>query len=181
MRLPEDDLKGVEKHLQFIYTGNVCVERMTSFKKGEPNSAVMVYSDLCDLYIFGEKIHDVRLMNAVLDATVQQAGCLINGYFFICPTAAPINTIYNGTLPGSPARRLMVDILVTKGDPNDIRQEPVTHNLDFLADLTRALLQKKYPPGKALSFSGAITVGTYHESVESVENSEMSTRKRERS
>ncbi|KAK4556499.1 hypothetical protein LTR86_006643 [Recurvomyces mirabilis] len=95
--------------------------------------ATTEYQVLADMYCFGEFVQDARFQDAVIDAImarVKQGGADFHYY----PTTPIINTIYEGTLADSPARRLMVHIYSTQGISEWVTDDI---NPEFLLELTR--------------------------------------------
>lgn len=100
---------------------------------------------LAGLYVLGEKRHDFVFKNAVIDAII----ALSNYYYLnegiedrtnIGLTGSGVNTVYQGSYPGSHVRRLMVDFHVRFGTREWMMEEDVVH-IDFSTDLCAALLE----------------------------------------
>lgn len=150
--LPEDKVATLEVYVQYLYTGNIFIKSGKSELKLEHDSNHPEYFVLADLYVLGEKVGNVRFRNAVINAFIsrmQEAQHVTeSGKHHCCPIATVVDTVYQGTRPNSPARRLMVDVHLKHGGEHWIVQDAQKHNKEFLMDLTRALLRdRKLGPG----------------------------------
>lgn len=128
--LPEDDPEVVSLYLNWIYNKRILSQSPTN-EKG--------YDEICLLvkaYVFGEKIQDGRFKDAVIDATIKSTLIPDEDGQTWFPGSADVNRAYNGTPPGSPLRRLMVDFWALHGN-DDWDRKGVSK--DFLLDLTGEL------------------------------------------
>lgn len=123
----------VDLYVQWVYQNRVCTRKSVE----EPGTIRSEISLLVDAYIFGDKIQDYSFADAVIDAIIKSANTPTIDKSEVVPDAHAIQKAFAGTVPGSPLRRLMVDIWsrharsiwVTDGMPQD-----------FLTDLARSLL-----------------------------------------
>lgn len=102
------------------------------------------WTQLTEAYVIGEKMMDVTFQAAVMDAMIGHRTYQTQWF----PTIQNINTIYDGTVEASPARRPMVNLCVWRdGSPwknkNKLAEE--MHE-DFVDDLLSALLDQRKPP-----------------------------------
>lgn len=98
---------------------------------------------LAELYVIGEKILDKRFQVQVINAFVcaaREVNAFSNQNTIRHPSAVEVDIVYQGTPPGSPARRLMVEIYVCWVHGEALREEKVAHNQDFLLDFAASLL-----------------------------------------
>ncbi|KAK5685854.1 hypothetical protein LTS10_001967 [Elasticomyces elasticus] len=110
------------------------------------------YNVLAQLYCFGERVQNERFKNAVIDALVAKTEDTVyedHGHklaeFWKAVRPSVVQDIYEGTPPGSPARKLMVSIYA--GDQSSCWIVDGLH-YDFLLDLSRKLCDlkaQKYP------------------------------------
>jgi hypothetical protein len=92
-------------------------------------------------YVMGEKLMDIGFKNATLNALIDAK---INQPFYKAryPGQRSMNIIYDGTLEGSPARRLLVDIWSTEGAENWANSLSDEISPSFALDLSKALLTR---------------------------------------
>ena len=97
---------------------------------------------LARLYVLGEKYHDDKFKNAIIDtiiAVAQPSVHEVKTRWFL--TGPEIDIIYRGTCKGSPIRKLMVDMHFQAGKKEWITESSI-NNKDFLEELCAHLLQK---------------------------------------
>jgi len=128
IKLPEEKPEIVAQYLDYVL-GEGLPTRST---KNDCREGA-VYDVLGELYGLGERFLDSQLRNAIIDEIVRFT--TVGGYPRVYPQDDAINTIYECTTDGSPARRLLVFWFVTNGKENW-----VTDSLypDFLRDLAKA-------------------------------------------
>lgn len=158
IRLPDDKYDIVMLYCQYLYSGKIYLVPTVSKQQISPDGTPPEYHTLAKLYVFGEKIRDVKVKNAVLDAIISRKDEAIEGLQYN-PAMQTVNIIYEGTMPGSPARRLMVDNHVRGGKPAWLFKDSTQNNKEFLTDLARALLSNPNPSWK----EGLILKSKYHE------------------
>lgn len=100
--MPDEDWKTMTDHLNFTYSGKLLTARLTD---DDPFAADLdSYPDLARLYTLGNRLLDSVVRNAVIKEFVR-----IDEYMDQDPPGhESIDIIYEGTLNGDPARRLMV-------------------------------------------------------------------------
>ena len=101
------------------------------------------YQLLAQLYAFGDKVQADSFCDNVLDAMVQKTDDVAVDGTRTFPSHSAIMTLYNGTPPGSPARRFVVDMYAEYGADKWVPSEAEFNHADFLTDLVRALLDKR--------------------------------------
>lgn len=142
VRLPEDDPTVFAAYVHHLYTGELAVQADKQQSVG-----ILVdeqYRNSCSLYVFAEKILDVETKNAVIHAMLEMARTKqINGQTY-GPSSDDVNTIYKGTVVGSPARRLMVDLYTYRAKGDWIGQRPFS--IEFLRDLLIRTLDTRTTP-----------------------------------
>jgi hypothetical protein len=95
--------------------------------------------ELAKLYVFAEKVQDVRTKNAVTKAFLNSVWKLRISGKWSSPHADCVNVIYRGTTPGSAMRRLIVDIhayAIIQGVTLEVKDWPK----EFFAELGLELL-----------------------------------------
>lgn len=142
VHLPEDKPDIVKIYLQYLYSGRIHIATTTTFEGLRPPANLPEYLVLAELYVFGEKVQDVDFKNIIIDRFIRRMEEPIS---IVCcyPITRTVDVIYKGTLPGSPARRLMVDTHLLRGGSRWITEHVHDHNKEFLMDLSRALLKEK--------------------------------------
>ena len=165
VRLPDDAVEVVNGYSQWLYSRKIDYQHTTdpsSIKDHDDD--LPEYFTFAQLYIFGDKIGNIEFKNAVMDEWVNRV------YEGIGDTAwyhseMIINIVYKATTPGSPARKFMVDCYRREGAPDWVSLSTEHQNVEFLVDLTRALLQTQRKPGLPLRkwLKTAASEGWYHE------------------
>ena len=126
IKLPEEDPTTFYGYIQWLYAGKLPCQ----------SSEKYCFLPLAKLYVIGEKLIDDKLQDRVLDAIIathRKEQCY--------PSKTTVKTIYHATPEGSPGRRLMVDMHLLFGAPEAISNKNEETHLDFLVDLTKALLK----------------------------------------
>ncbi|KAJ4348538.1 uncharacterized protein N0V89_009915 [Didymosphaeria variabile] len=109
VHLPEDDPSTFFQYLDYLYTGKMSVKSSDSDKSNDHDAAMDEQLMACCIYVFAEKIQDIRCGNEaikVMNAAVREKRV---GKFWYLPNSSCLELIYNGTMPNSPMRRLVVD------------------------------------------------------------------------
>lgn len=172
--LPEDSVETVQRYFQFCYSGKILVEWTKDSSRMQLNDNLPEFWILAHLYVFGEKVQDIPFKNAVIDMFVKRMITPV-GKGCWSPIAGVVDIIYSGTMPGSPARQLMVDCHYSKGGQHWVVDNPDANNKEFLIDLSRRLLLSRKnwnPPPVPQPTEDAITRRTYHEDARSAVVSE---------
>ena len=129
--LPDDNPKVFSGYAHWLYTGKLPCQR--------PEGRVSV--KLAKLYGLGEKLIDKIFQDRVLDTLITHTR-KDDKY----PTKKSAKIVYDSTLKGSPARKLMVDMYLMNANEDHIKDEDDELHFDFLIDLTRALLKERVVP-----------------------------------
>lgn len=145
IKLPEEKPEVVAQYLDFVFAKGL----PTRSTKDDCRTGA-VYEVLGELYGLGERLLDSRLRNAIIDEFVRFTK--VGGYPHCYPQADAINSIYECTTDGSPARRLLVFWFITNG-----KEDWVTDSLhyDFLRDLAMAAIAQFYECGLKFRFQYA--------------------------
>jgi hypothetical protein len=129
--LSEDSPDVESLYVHWVYTNRILSRNAVS-EGGSVEIPLLV-----DAFVFGEKIQDGRCKDTIIDAIIKSTispsgdGCT----WYPGPTA--IDHAYKGTPPGSPLRRLIVDVWALNGRKDWDRDGL---NMDFQADLLSELL-----------------------------------------
>ena len=141
VKLPEEKPEIVAAYLDYSYSGKLPTESTTLVI-----SNANAYNVLADLYVLGERLQDKKVRNAIADEVLKFNGAYVKGTVRENPMDYAITTIYDGTTEGHPARRLLVDLFLYKGEWRWVRE--ISQN-DFLVDVATAsmaeLTVKFYP------------------------------------
>lgn len=169
VKLPEEEPVHLTHYLEWIYTRKLptsVYHRRPIF--GSPHAHTIVpasYSDsyilLSHLYVLGERMLDPDFRNVVLKEMVRVMNL---GLAPESPAIRPglslplevVNTIYQGTTSGSPARRLLVDWCLAFGHQT---KYTMLHEKEFLLDLTAAFSERPRsacPPAHSAVFHWAL-------------------------
>jgi hypothetical protein len=134
VQLPIENLESFKLYAHWLYTGTI---PLPQFRKDETTK---YFETLARLYILGEALLDTKFKNEVIGAII--ATSQENSYW---PIGRPVAIIYNGTLPGSPARRLMTDVCAFKFQDNDTSWTNEFDNCpkEFFQDVVRAMAKQR--------------------------------------
>lgn len=139
INLPEDDGDVVAAFLDWSYFKIIA---------SKPVSAPALPMDdgefdlLARLYCFAEKTHCDAFADDIIDAMALKTDDVANDGTRTFPSYSAIMILYNGTPPGSPARRFVCDMYCEFGISNWIPKESGLNHPEFLQDLVRAALGK---------------------------------------
>jgi hypothetical protein len=127
VKLPEDDPEIFGIYANLVYTGKIAIRSSETAKGQVAKHALQAeHTTLCILYVLAEKLQDTLAKDAIV--TSIRAICKesltheiedfenqddYHGGWFVL-TASAVSIIYEGTVRGSPARRLMVDMLISE-------------------------------------------------------------------
>jgi hypothetical protein len=132
IKLPEEQPAIVAQYLDFTVGKGL----PTDSTRMDPQEGE-VYVVLARLYAFGERMLDSALRNTIIAEIIRFTRVVsINGRT-VWPGLEPISTIYNCTTPGSPARRLMVDLYVHAASTTWFTDDM---HPAFMRDLAEALM-----------------------------------------
>lgn len=142
IKLPEEKPAVVAQYLDFCL-GEGLPTRSTKDDCREGT----VYDVLGELYGLGERLLDSPLRNAIIDEMVRFT--TVGGYPRCHPQEDAINTIYECTTDGSPARRLLVFWFITNG-----KEDWITDGVhpDFLRDVAKASIAQFHDCGLKFRF-----------------------------
>ena len=135
IELDEENPELMAHYLDWVYTTQLPT-RDSLFFVAE-SSKVVAHELLAELYVLGERRLDSRLRNAIIDEFIRLRLDL-HDLSKCQPSrrASCINTIYQGTPAGSPARRLMVNLSLRWGCPQCCSNDDL--DKAFLVDITKA-------------------------------------------
>jgi hypothetical protein len=120
-------------YVQWLYNNRIFSRQsLEKLKEGFDELQLLI-----DGFVFGEKVQDSDFKDAVIDALFASVSTLGKDDKYWYPAGKKADLVYKGTPPGSPLRRLLVDMHVHHSR-HDWYDE--TENVDFLADLVRGLL-----------------------------------------
>lgn len=130
IKLPEEKPDIVAFYLDYTYSERLPTD---STKRNSRNGKV--YDVLADLYALGERLQDDKIRNVVIDEIVAFSRLYAKGTGFHYPLDYAITTIYESTTAGSPVRRLLVEMFLTRGEAKWVRD---ISQPEFLCDLATA-------------------------------------------
>jgi hypothetical protein len=136
IKLPEDSNDTFELYLQVIYGQPISVEPDPVPENYKGSSERL---ELAKLYVFAEKVQDARTKNVVTKAFLNSVWKLHKCGKWSSPHHDCVNVVYRGTAPGSPMRRLIVDIFAYT-ITNPVTFEPKDWPKEFFAELGIGLL-----------------------------------------
>ncbi|KAK5120539.1 hypothetical protein LTR85_006195 [Meristemomyces frigidus] len=136
--LPEDRPEVFKAYLQWLYSG-----RINSVKQRDPRD----YRLLSRMYALGEKLIDPESQDRVLDAILAIARFRDDRGRQKFPADEAISIIYDATPPGSPARRLLVDLHMRHGGSGWISNHRDDVHRGYALDLATELLKERSAKG----------------------------------
>jgi hypothetical protein len=145
--LPVESYEDMTTYLRYIYSAQLpCrldVHQLNQQPMADDNETIQnAYTTLANFYVLGHRLMDDAVRNAaVTEIHYMFVRCfhrLFSGNLYT-PGPSSVDVIYNGTLEGDPARRLMIDIHIKC--PRDLNQFS-DFDSGFLFDLAQAYTQK---------------------------------------
>lgn len=143
IELDEEVPELMAYYLDWLYTTHLPSKGCNSFTT--ETSKVVTHELLAKLYVLGERRLDSRLRNAIIAEFIR-----LRLIFHDVSSCQPlrrvncINTVYQGTPEGSPARRLMVDLSLRSGCPKCYTVDDL--DKAFLVDLAQAFFAAVHGP-----------------------------------
>lgn len=142
LELPEDEPEIFEIYQNFLYTRTLPIKEANRELKLRDDENHPEYFALALFYVFGEKVQDVNFKNAAIIGILKRMQEPVRNNQCWYPVTKVVDIIYTGTMPGSPARKLMVDVHVNRGAAHWITANPEENNKEFLVDLARLTLER---------------------------------------
>lgn len=137
IKLPEEEPEITAYYIEHVYFSKLPTEIYTTASPGLEKE--LGYKLLAQLYVLAERMLDSKCRNRILQEFLRLRDLKCATGETWNPTDVSANIIYQGTTPGSPARRLLVDIHASYARaswyPEDVHVAPA-----FLLDLVRKLL-----------------------------------------
>lgn len=136
IKLPEEDPSAVGLYLDWVYR-----DRLPTHSHYPVDQAGAVYLSLAKLYVFGERVLDVAIRNAIVEDFIAFSSVINHGLpgYQYYPSAAAIDAIYEGTTEESPMRRLLVDLYARHGEREWLAEEMPAA---FCRDVARELMER---------------------------------------
>ena len=132
--MPDDEAEAVYAYVQWLYTGKIACKT-----PAEDNEA---YCYLASLYVLGEKLLDRNFQDMVVNVITAFTRWIDpTTTFAYFPSPSAIAIAYHYTPPGSPIRRLLVDIFVRHGSPNWLDSR--CFGQDFMHELARTMMDDR--------------------------------------
>lgn len=140
--LPEDEADAFATYIDWLYTKEVCVDSGCPFESKQEYHSKQ-WSSLSKLYVLAEKIQDDYCCDATMQHMIKKVDATNTDGQAWYPTGETVARLYNGTLPGAPIRRFLVETHKAKGNPQWIREGSEHNHVEFLTDLARTLLEER--------------------------------------
>ncbi|KAI9661303.1 MAG: hypothetical protein M1821_009630 [Bathelium mastoideum] len=158
--LPEDDGEVFGVYVNWLYSRKV--EAFRGLDVGWSKS----YEILIEAFILGDKLLDIDFKDAVVDAIVHLTMKPDANGTWAIPPGKNVSRLYERTLKGSKARRMMVDLHVMSATPRMFDSEEMKDEycFDFVVELLRAMFEEsRDPQGKANTLLRWRNQCQYHE------------------
>ena len=134
----------IHAYLNFLYYGTIAADKTNT------NNDLHRWQLAVELWLFGERIQDVKFTNAAMDAILHKSHDLDEDGFRWLPTADTTKLVYSKTVSkSSPLRRLIIDLHVQYGNHawyENNSYEDV--HAEFTSDLVKALMQQRPVPDR---------------------------------
>ena len=149
IKLRDDDVDTFTLYLDTVHGNDLFSNPDFTSPRQSPDSKLRAQFDrrngLLKLWVFAEKISDVRAKNASLTAYMKCIWGLVSArYFWLEPTPQEITTIYEGTMPRSPMRRLVLDMYALPEVVGALLDKKRECPQEFLYDMTSELLTSRW-------------------------------------
>lgn len=135
VKLPEEEFDNVSRYLDYISGQGLPREHVKSYSELEAPECQ--YMQLTDLYLFGERILDFPVRNAIIKDFIRLLSFRSGEGQFAAPSTPAMHKIFEETPVRSPLRRLMVDMQVNWCNAVD-NDEPS----EFISEVARAYCDK---------------------------------------
>jgi len=135
VHLPEDDARTFELYLHYIYNNEfACNPSEDQYGKKELGA-------LARLYVLCEKLQDPISKNCIIKALSDSIYTIRSHGTWNIPGCAVVETLYKGTVKGSPVRRMLVDIFA-QGVPSKFATPDWINKYpgEFIQDLAACLM-----------------------------------------
>lgn len=142
IELPEDESDIFELYLQCVYGHEMSVEPAPVPKDYK---GVEEQIEIAKLYVLAEKLQDVRAKNTALKAFMKSTWAERKTAQWFHPDPAVVHIIYDGTMPGSPMRRLLVDLhAYTVSIQPNVVAFPEEFYVELVREFTKARLENSF-------------------------------------
>lgn len=136
VRLPEDDIGTVRYYLDFVLSGMLISHKVKCASDMWQKDNLVVVHRLCVLYVFGERVLDSVLRNAIVKELLRLALLPEDNCTAWVPGWGSGKVIYGGTPAGSPMRRFMVDLLIARSAALKFEGQDISGCSQLLLDMT---------------------------------------------
>lgn len=144
VKLPEEHSTVVALYLDFVYRRVLPSSQVTTafLQQNSVKASFMddAYAWLIDIYLLGDRMIDGRIQNAVIEELIRLASLKVDKAANQFPSAHCVRKIYQGTLSGSPLRRLLVDMHVSYGSSSWLDESD--YDPTYVNDLAKAFIAK---------------------------------------
>jgi hypothetical protein len=146
--MPEDALEDVKTYVRWAYAGVVQIPLYHHSPKlaikEHAEEAERVYVALANAFVFGERVVDTSYTNAIILHIM--AAWKVSEW---SPGPKFATVLYGGTLPGNPARRLLIDMVFNVA--HDDSSQPIGwmttilqgYPQEALVDIVKAMIQSR--------------------------------------
>lgn len=150
VNLPEDDADLFGHYIKLIYFRHIDIPEELNPADGDLESqsnrlSCREYNFLAKLYILCEKLQDLRAINLVMDAFVENTNRKQANDKFYYPSDRVVSFVYENTPEKCPLRSYLVDCHVFAGR-KDWLVDTDTLPKEFLADVVRGMLKNRKIP-----------------------------------
>jgi hypothetical protein len=142
VNLPKDEADCFAIYVHSLYTGKLAVtsDGPTSTLSGE--SEII---KLCKVYVLADKLQDIQAKNRAIQGLLFSSKRNGLGRWNGCRGLVVTKTIYDSTLPGNMARKLLVDLYTYRGTRSSLSIFKGWPE-EFLLELAINLMDKRMPP-----------------------------------
>ena len=134
VRLPETEDTTFHEYCTWVYSGKIADSTCTT--SSTETQRMNEHDQLLYLYLLGDKLDDIQLRN---QAIIKLFKSMQNGNLLLRKPASKL--VWESTVRGSPLRKLIVDVMVTRIDRSSFAASVSQYSPEFLQEIAVAALQ----------------------------------------
>ncbi|KAK5126457.1 hypothetical protein LTR85_010693 [Meristemomyces frigidus] len=173
--LEDIDEVPFELYVKYLYSGKIHCKVGDGGEDDDGAMSDREYKSLCRLFVVAEKVQDVTVQNAIMDALLCKYNAVTTQQWL--PPDSVIAYVYDHTSEGSPIRSFLVNVCTWASTPALLTQTPNRLHEDFLLELAAHLLGRHVQARQDLEIPADVSSCDYHTHANGVE---CATRKRKR-
>ena len=139
-KFEEDNPNVFQLYLHWLYRGTLPIRNDAPGRIGNAE-----YECLAEAYVLGDKLQDGDFQDVIVDTIVDKCSSKASDGRSWFPVGPAIQHVYDHTVESSKVRRLLVDLYVSHGSGNWLRDWEKSSDIpgDFLFEIATNLLDKR--------------------------------------